>query len=220
DYYDVTISHDESGANESTKMMVYIIEDVTVTARVDSNLTFSIGGLATTTTVNGDATTGTSATTTISFGTLDYDPARFGQILKVTTNSYGFTVTVEQDGELESAAGANINSFRDSPTGTGTSTPEAWQPPAELLGQINTYGHLGVTSEDNSLTGSTDPFGASLYAGFDGTTPIEVMYHNGPADGSTDHAGQTKVGYQIEISSLQEAGDYSNTLTYICTPTF
>jgi len=221
-YYDVTISHDETGAEESTKMMVYIIDDVTVTARVDANLTFSIGGLATTTSVNGDNTTGTSATTTIDFGTLVQDTQyRYGQILKVTTNSYGFTVTVEQDGELESAAGANINSFRDSPTDTGTSTPEAWQAPAELLGQTNTYGHMGVTSEDENLNwGGGNPFGASLYAGFSGATPIEVMYHDGPADGSTDHAGQTKVGYQIQVSSLQEAGDYSNTLTYICTPTF
>ena len=221
-YYDVTISHDEAGANEATKMMVYVIEDVTVSAHVDSNLTFSIGGLATTTSVNGDNTTGTAATTTINFGTLAQDtPARFGQVLKVTTNSYGFAVTVEQDHELESAAGANINSFRDSLTGTGTTTPEAWQSPAGLLGQTNTYGHMGVTSEDENLNwGGGDPFGAQLYAGLDGVNPVEVMYHNGPADGSTDNKGLTKVGFQIEISSLQEAGDYSNTLTYICTPTF
>ena len=221
-YYDITISHDEAGANEATKMMVYVIDDVTVSAHVDSNLTFSIGGLATSTSVNGDSTTGTAATTTINFGTLVQDtPARYGQVLKVITNSYGFTVTVEQDHELESAAGANINSFRDSPTGTGTTTPEAWQSPVKLLGQTNTYGHMGVTSEDENLNwGGGNPFGTQLYAGLDGANPVEVMYHNGPADGSTDSKGLTKVGFQIEVSSLQEAGDYSNTLTYICTPTF
>lgn len=44
---------------------------------------------------------------------------------------------------------------------------------------------------------------------------------NGPADGSTAHQGRTRVGYKIQIGSLQEAGtDYTNTLTYVATPTF
>jgi hypothetical protein len=47
------------------------------------------------------------------------------------------------------------------------------------------------------------------------------MGHTGPSDGFTAGQGATRVGYQIEISALQEAGDdYSTTLRYIATPTF
>lgn len=38
---------------------------------------------------------------------------------------------------------------------------------------------------------------------------------------ATDDVGQTVVGFKIEVSSLQEAGDdYNTTLTYIATPSF
>jgi hypothetical protein len=46
------------------------------------------------------------------------------------------------------------------------------------------------------------------------------MYHNGPSDGLTADIGTTTVAYTVGITALQEAGDYSNTLTYICTPTY
>ena len=47
------------------------------------------------------------------------------------------------------------------------------------------------------------------------------MYHDGPADGVTEDIGRVTVGYQIQITALQEAGDdYNTTLTYIATPTF
>jgi hypothetical protein len=46
------------------------------------------------------------------------------------------------------------------------------------------------------------------------------MYSSGPADSLTDDIGSTSVAYSLEISALQESGDYSNTLTYVCTPTY
>jgi hypothetical protein len=54
------------------------------------------------------------------------------------------------------------------------------------------------------------------------------MAHNDPSDGTTgttdatgDDVGETFVGYQIEITPLQEAADdYQTILTYIATPTF
>ncbi len=206
---------------EHSDMKVYIIDDVTVTATVDANLTFTIYGLATSTDVNGDETTGSSTATALNFGNLTVDAtSSLGQELRVVTNaSDGFTVTVQQSGELENSAGAKINSFRDSQDGTGTTTPEAWASPTGTLDKSNEYGHMGITSEDGTLSGG-NPFGDALYAGLDGTNATEVMYHTGPVDGTTDGIGITQVGYMIEITSLQEAGDYSNTLTYICTPTF
>ncbi len=202
---------------ETVDVMVAIIDDVTVTATVSSTLTFEINPLPSGTDVNGTATTLSSATTTLAFGTLVNGVSTIlGQQLRVITNADdGFTVTVEQDHNLISESGSDIDSFDD---GTVVA-PKAWEAPTGTLDSEETYGHMGLTSEDGTLTAGDD-FGANLWQGFNGTAVTEVMYHNGPADGSTAEKGLTQVAYQIQISALQEAGDYTNTLTYICTPTF
>ncbi len=212
--YSITISSHQSGGTEieSSETKVYIIDDVTVTAHVAASLTFAVAGTATTTTINGDATTGSTTATEIAFETLTVDTEqRMGQVLSVSTNANaGFTVTVQQDSNMVSAAGADIDSF-------ATSSPAAWTSPAGTLGDESTYGYMGVASDDSDLATS---FSAGYYQGLDGTNPLEVMSHNGPADGSTADSGRVSVMYNIEITDLQEAGDYQNTLTYICTPTF
>ena len=198
---------------------VAIIDDVVVTASVDTTLTFTITGVAIDTVVNGSATTtGTTTATSIPFGTLSPGTTyRMAQDLSVSTNaSNGFTVTVVADQTLTSGSGADINTFVN---GDSTSTPIAWQSPAGTLGDDTTYGHWGVTSADSDLNG--DEFGTDLYAGNFLSAPREVFAHTGPADGSTADQGQTRVGYQIEVDNLQEAGtDYTATLTYVATPTF
>lgn len=206
---------------ETVDIWVAIINNVDVSATVSSTLTFEISPLATGASVNGTTTdaTVTAATSSLAFGTLVVDQPRIlGQQLRVVTNADdGFTVTVEQDQNLLSGSGSDIDSFID---GTST-TPTAWQAPAEVLDVEWTYGHMGITSADASLSSTTpDVFGNNLWLGFSGTTPIEVMYHTGPADGTAADIGITQVAYQIQVSPLQEAGDYYNTLTYICTPTY
>ncbi len=212
--YSITVSSHHSGGTEieSTETKVYIIDDVTVTAHVAASLTFAVEGTATTTTINGDATTGSTTATEITFGTLTPNTEqRMGQVLKVSTNaSAGYSVTVQQDSNMLSAAGADIDSF-------ATSAPTTWASPSATLGDESTYGYMGVASDDSDLTSS---FSAGYYQGLNGTTPLEIMSHDGPADGTTANSGAVSVMYNIEISDLQEAGDYQNTLTYICTPTY
>ena len=216
---DITVSTHQSGGTEieSSGIKVYIIDQVTITATVDASLQFQVLGLATSTDVNTVATTGSSSPTFLKFGTIDSTAsATLAQQLEVTTNADGgYTVTVEQDGNMLNGAGASIDAFVDGTPSGGA----AWQAPGGTLGNDNEYGHMGLTSEDANLSGGDD-FADGLYAGFTGTTPVEVMYHTGPADGSTANIGVTQVAYTIEITDLQEAGDYSNTLTYICTPTY
>lgn len=202
---------------ETADVMVAIIDNVDVSATVSSTLTFEIRPLNSATDVNGTATTITSATTSLAFGTLTSGVASImGQELRVTTNADdGFSVTVEQDGNLTSLSGSDIDSFDD-----GTSTaPKAWEAPTGTLDIEWEYGHFGYTSEDSTLAAG-DTFGANLWQGFSGTTPVQVMYHGGPADGTTANAGLTQVAYQIQTTALQEAGDYTNVLTYIATPTY
>ena len=228
-YYDVTISAYANGGAllESSVVKVYILDDVTVSAKVDSTLTFAIAGTATSTLINAggaDNTTGSTTATEIPFKQLTTDSqALLAQILTVSTNAAaGFSVTLQQNEELTNGAGATINSFRDSPDGTGTTTPEDWAQPANDLGTPNTYGHFGITSDDAVLSwgAGNDPFGDDKYAGLDGTDAVEVMYNAGPANNTGTGVGTTNVGFSIEVGALQEAGDYENTLTYICTPAY
>jgi hypothetical protein len=212
---------------ERVTLYVAIIEDILMTARVESTLEFIISGVNSGTSVNGVNCDMTTTATTTDFGILDIDTEKtVCQRLQVATNAdYGFSVTVEQDNELTSNTGSTINSFNNSNDGVGSSTlPHAWAPPGATIDEYHTYGHMGLTSQDDSLSwGGNNPFNSGLgayYAGFNNTDPIEVMYHDGPVTNDINHKGSTYVAYTAEISVLQEAGEYQNTLTYICTPQY
>ena len=212
---------------ERVDVMVYIINDVLMTATVDSTLQFTINGINTNTTVNNIDCTATSTSETLPFGTLVVNAtSTVCQRLNVITNADdGYTVTVEQDHEMLSDAGSNINSFNNAITGSGTTTAETWQPPLNTLDEEHTYGHMGLTSDDQDLNslGSYNDFynsGDALYVGLSGTDPMPIMHHDGPSDGTTTSIGQANVAYSTQVASLQEAGDYESMLTYICTPTY
>jgi len=202
---------------EQAYTMVAIVDNVDVSATVASTLQFVISPLDSGTDVNGFSMTRTSATSSLAFDVLTVGTSTvMGQSLRVTTNAdNGYAVTVEQDQNLTSNTGSDIDSFVD-----GTSTaPQAWQAPANILDTEWTYGHFGFTTEDGTL-GAGDTFGNNLWRGFASTTPVEIMFHSGPSDGTAPDKGYTEVAYRIEVGALQEAGDYYNTLTYIATPIF
>lgn len=206
-----------AGASDTGRTRVAILDNVVVTAKVDTSFVFTVAGLATSTAVNGTSTTGSTTATDIPFGTLVAGQIKtLGQQLNVTTNAKnGFVVTVEQDQNLLSSTGADIDGFID---GVYTNIPDTWAAPTNSILDENSWGHWGLTSEDSDL--NTDEFGSALFVSAS-TTPREIFAHNGPADGSTADKGQTNVAYQIQITPLQEAGDdYTTTLTYIATPTF
>lgn len=218
--YEIDIT---AGSVDSGTTRVAIISPVVVTAAVDTSFTFTVAGVATGT-VNQEAITGSTSATSIPFGVLTQGSATTSaQQLSVSTNaSYGFAVTVQVDQQLLSSTGADIDGFID---GAYTDTPVAWDPPTATISDEDTWGHWGLTTEDASLTaGLTDPFDAGgtgqLFVSAS-TTPVEVFRHNGPSDGVTANVGRTRVGYKVEISPLQEAGnDYTATLTYVATPVF
>jgi hypothetical protein len=220
-----------STLDERAQVRVFIIEDVLMTASVDATLVFAITGTSSLVTVNGVTCTASTTATTTPFGTLStVASSTVCQELFVTTNAdYGYTVTVEQDNDLVSDASSTINAFNNSLDFTGSTTPQYWAAPQGILDSYHTYGHMGLTSNDETLnqalwTGNEDPFYAStskpMYVGFNNRDPVQVMYHDGPADGITDGKGWSMVAYTAEITALQEAGDYESTLTYICTPTY
>jgi hypothetical protein len=206
-----------AGASDTGRTRVAILDNVDVTAIVNTSFVFTVSGLATTTAVNGTSTTGSTTATAIPFGVLTAGQVKtLGQRLNVTTNSRnGFVVTVEQDQNLLSSTGADIDGFID---GAYTNTPTAWAAPTNSILNENTWGHWGLTSEDADL--NSDEFGSALFVAAS-TTPRQIFAHSGPSDGTTADKGETDIGYQIQISPLQEAGDdYNTVLTYIATPTF
>lgn len=213
--YEIDIS---AGASDSGHTRVVILDTTLVTASVNTSFVFTVYGNGGTEAVNGTTTTLTSSSTTIPFGTLTAGEIEtLSQDLTVQTNALnGFVVTVQADGALQSSTGADIDTFSN---GTTITNPAAWSTPTNQLLDENTWGHWGVTSEDHS-TNRTNEFATSTWAGL-GTAPVEVFSHTGPADEETFGIGSTTVGYQVEITALQEAGDdYSAILTYIATPTF
>lgn len=198
---------------------VAIIDDVTVTASVDTNFTFSISPVASGTDINGATTTFDSATTSMNFGTLTVGtPVTLGQELRVITNAKnGFAIRVREDQNLTNTSGDDIDLFSN---GSATSTPSPWTGPANNVDDENTFGHFGVTSNDSDLNGGE--FAGGLFAGnFQATSSRVVFSHTGPADGSTPDKGLASVAFRIQIGVLQQPGtDYTNTLTYIATPSF
>ena len=211
-----------AGATDTGATRVAIIAPVVVTAAVDTSFTFTVAGVAGGGFVNQEPVTGSSTATAIPFGRLQANSASTAaQQLSVSTNaSYGYAVTVKVDQQLTSSTGADIDGFNN---GAYTSTPIAWVPPTGNISNENTWGHWGLTSDDATF-GVADPFDAGgtgqLFVSAS-TTPVEVMRHGGPADGTTQNIGRAKVGYIVEISPLQEAGnDYTATLTYVATPVF
>jgi hypothetical protein len=196
---------------------VVILDDVNVTATVDTVFDFTVSGFNTSgIAVNGTSTTATTTSTAIPFGTLTAGHiVTAAQRLNVSTNAKnGFVVTVQQSGNLQSATGADIDGFID---GEYDNTPQVWQAPSASIGDEKTWGHWGITSSDDL---NSSEFASNKWVAAS-TTPRQIFENNGPADGATANSGSTTVGFQVEISALQEAADdYSTTLTYVATPTF
>jgi hypothetical protein len=206
--------------SDSADTRIAIISGVLMTGVVDTNLTFTLAGVASSSFVNGDQTSTSSSATAIGFGTLSVGTSSIAaQDITVATNALnGFSVTVTENQDLTSNNGATINAFKDGNAVTGT--PTAWTTPTGTIGNTNSYGHMGLTSEDTTLVGG-DEFGTQLYAGLTATSTRTVLYNTGPANGSTADIGATRVGYRVQVTALQEAAtDYNNTITYVCTPIF
>lgn len=213
--YRIVLSGSQTGETR-----VAVLQNVTLTAAVNTAFTFVVSGLATSTDVNGENTTQTSFATQLPFNTLaSGTPQILGQQLQVYTNANnGFSVTVQEDQPPTSGSGAIIYLFKD---GATTSAPTVWTKPRAVLDSNETYGHFGITSDDADEGGgewvatTTTPYAGNIIS------PRTVFTHIGPADGLTQNKGLAKVSYKIEITDLQAAGnDYTNTITYVATPTF
>ncbi len=169
-------------------------------------LTLTFTGITSGTSVAGETTTVTTTSNAIAYGSLIIStPAVAAHKTTVTTNATGgYTTTLQQNQDLTSAASDTIAAISAS-----NASPAAWP------GGI-TNGRFGYHTTDSLLcTGTTSRFSSNdTYAGLT-TTPEEVACSSGPVT-----AEDTTVVYKLEVGSLQAAGSYSNTLTYITSAKF
>jgi hypothetical protein len=202
---------------DSGQTRVVILDDVVVSANVATQFDFTVTGFNVSgVNVNGTSTTGTSSATALPYGLLtSRNIETLAQRLNVTSNARnGFVVTVFQSSGFNSTTGADIDSFTYD---TYINTPTTWVRPVTSIVDEKTWGHWGLTSSDDL---NTNEFGNNLWVAAS-STPRQVFAATTSADGTTANIGSTTVGYQVEITSLQEAADdYTTTLTYIATPTF
>lgn len=216
--YPIKIAGTQSNSGETR---VAVLQNITLTASVATSFTFTVTGLATTTGFYQSYATTTASTspTRLPFSTLASSTGAvvLGQQLNVSTNARnGFSVTVQENQPPTSSTGATIDLFNN---GATSSTPIPWTHPTAQLDVPSTYGHFGVTSDDTDL--NTNEFGTSTKWAGNIDQPRVIFSHTGPSDGTTQNKGKASVGFKIQVSDLQEAGDdYTNTITYVATPTF
>ena len=221
--YRILIGGTQANSGETR---VAVLQNVTLTASVNTSFTFTVTGLATSTALFGNNATSSASSTAIAlpFATLASSTIAsstvLAQQLNVTTNARnGFSVTVQENQPPTSATGATIDLFSN---GASTTIPITWVAPTAILDVPSTYGHFGVTSDDaDESQYAANEFAAATKWSGAMDVPKVVFSHTGPSDGVTQNKGKATVGYRIQISDLQEAGtDYTNTLTYVATPTF
>ena len=197
---------------------------IAVTASVDPNLTFTVAGVSSGGNLNGGTSNINITTTaaTIPFGTLTAGTPKIGaHDVTVSTNaSSGYMVTASNSAittditnAVLASGSANIDKF----SGTNAS-PTTWSAPNGTTANTNT-GFFGYTTEDSNLncTGQTANRFTSSGPKWAGSTTYgaELVCNTSPVSSE-----QTRVGWEIEVNSIQPAGAYSGTIILIATPTY
>ncbi len=229
DINDVKITFTGTPSADTGTALVATIEGVTVSVTVDSTLSFSMAGVAAASCSQGGpgaSSTITTTTSTVPFGSSGITSNTFYKgchLLTVSTNaSSGYAITVEENTNLISAGGAVIQdticgaNFCGDTISAASTTP--WS-----------------TSTDNGFGYTCDGTNCSSF--FNSATEYNTFPCRGTTaqcdPGSGDESANTPISssipvsavtstivYKLSISGTQTAGSYSNTITYIATPTF
>lgn len=212
-----TEANDGTTDVDTAGTQVATIDATTVSATVNTTLTFSVAAIGNASAVFGITTDAASTATTVPFGVLAPNTAKeVAQRLTIVTNApSGYDVFVVQDQNL-TAGSDDIDAFKDG-TRIDDSADETWKQPAVVASSEATYGHMGYGSTD------TDVFSSNQWAGVPsrpaaGSAPSTLgLACNNSAATTSDTCD---VVYKVEISALQEAGSYTNEITYVVVPKY
>ncbi len=174
-----------------------------------TSLTFTIGGLSSSTLTSGITTTVDATSVAVPFGTLAISAPQTGaQRLTVTTNAaQGYEIFAYAQQDL---IGSSANII---PPVAGTNlSPVGWSAGCTT----SATGCYGYHTSDAVLAGGSTRFAADdTYAQFSTTSLNEVAYSSTPVSGRA-----TDVVYKVEVHDDQSAGSYSTNVVYIVVPTF
>ena len=184
-----------------------VVPPVTVTARQDAMLNLTVAAVADSTEIGtGQATTGASTPTALSFGifkplgTSDPEPLFLAHDLTVSTNTaggYSVSVVGGDDNAMELSDGSSSIAYVTAST--------TWDD-ALTIG-------FGVTARAGGAP-ATFSDGLSYFPAPAGS-PLVVAESGSPISGH-----DTMVAYRVQVESTLPQGDYSGTLTYTLMPNF
>ena len=191
--------------------LAFIYTDgVTVSATVDPTLTFSLGNVGSSQTVNSATTNvATSSATAVTFGSVTASTNKIAaHDLVVSTNAItGYTVYVKYTAALTSGG----NTITDH-TGTNAAPTAFPSPGTEAFGYTTEDGTLG-TGTAGRFTATGGNKWAAYTTAF--TTSNEVAYSATAVASET-----TRVGYQVGVSATTEPGTYTTTVVYSAVPKY
>lgn len=221
------------GNNDTGTALVAFVEGVAVSVTVDASLSFAIGLVTSgSCTEGGAATAVTTTATTVPFGSagLAVDTFYKGcQDLTVSTNAAnGYSITTEENTSLlrtgADAADKTINDATcdsgpcTSVIAAGTTTPWATAASNDGFGYtcsgaacdaaFATAAEFNAFPCQSAVAASCDPVDGTLAK----ATPI--------SSAGAVSAQVSRIVYKLSFAGAQPAGAYSNTITYIATPTF
>lgn len=250
DTYDIIVRHmngngtaaDETDDIEfdATWTKIGAIEAVQVSARVVPILTFSIEGVAATTTACGVSTSVTTTADSVPLGVLD--TATFtnaAQLLEVTTNApEGASVTAIANDQLGLNGGtctgdtylsgvdaytciwdANVTNMTHQDS-SGTAGEQDWDTSTTSPGfafSLDQSGGLGTTNPDFEYNQSSGGFFARHFADAENSQDPQLIFDT---NGDPTNDDDTFVCYRAKVDAVTAAGYYYNYITYTATATF
>jgi hypothetical protein len=201
---------------DSGNALVAVIEGVTVSATVAETLTFTISSVTSGNCVEGSGGDGFTATSTTSssvpFGQLSAGAFVQGchDALVTTNAANGFNLTTRSNNSLNNGSGGVIP---DTPCDSSCTT---------------TVAGTWVTASNPGFGYSCDPGGSSdacnstfststVFRPFSSSTAISVA---SSSEASSAGGNTQRILYRMAIDATQAAGSYSNTITWVATPSF
>jgi hypothetical protein len=232
------IQHRDSGSvvQDSTAVAVGVIEAVKITATIDPTISFSISGVASSTTKCGVSTNVTTTALEVPFGVLSLTNfVNAAQKLTVSTNGInGYVVTAIANDQLglngQTCTGDNtantvcIRDSRGDNTAMSHTAIDKWDNTStkgfgySLAVIGGGFGTPATPFQYNTTSGSCSggTFCAKHFADpEDSQTPQQIMSHTSVAD-----AHEIDVCYRIIPAVTNAAGQYQNSVTYTATATF
>lgn len=230
DAYTLNIGTYDSGDQliDSGKAMVAPVEGVFVSATIAETISFTVAGVAASTSVCGQTQSShiTTTATAIPFGNMaSPNIATAAQQLTVSTNADSYIVTIEENDQL-SVDGLGTTTIADTICDGGTcthSTSADWK--TGYNPAVGAFGYSLANVSGSSAAflynESSRVFSAKQLPenGVDftppATSPETIMSGSSPVNNA-----QAYVCYMLAFQATQQAGYYYNKVKYTATPTF